>query len=1083
MKMNHITYISAGAGSGKTYTLTTFLADLISNKGVKPEDFILTTFTTAAADEFKEKARAKLYEYNNPQAAERLNQAMIGTVDSVAEKFVKEYWYRLGISPNAKVLDEDIQNFFISQNLELVITAAEKNFLKEFTEDFEIGYPFGSGKFGTNYDFWKEDVKDLMSKSKSFDTDMNENLKASLDYAESILSTWPLLYDKNDNTVFMALLDEMEVVNNASKEGPSRTGRDKKIKEYKHKFSTGAGYLTYQKFYKALGYDTGKPELAGYKNCQHYEAAGKLVAHIYDTQEVKDKVIAYIKLIFDVVNRLTEKYTKYKREQHAIDFVDMENYFLKLLNDEPEVREDIKENFRYVFVDEFQDSSPTQVKIFEQLAAIVGRDEDDNYEVTIGENTFKLHNSVWVGDFKQAIYGFRGADTALTKAVADIIKTNMAANPKQFSMHSLDKSHRSYKDLVYKTDEIFEHSFTTAFSCDDKPELTPDEVHLEYVRNQPSNYTSLRTWTLDGNADENALTLCDKLEKLVLKTGNPSKIAVLARKKNDYTDILKELKNRNIPVSVENEIDVEADEVQLVISLLRLVINPYDSYSRALVTFLTEKDFDAGKVIDSKLSFNDEYTKAKDSGAATYPEYLSDKSIIKLFMEKKTGFSSQTIHSLVESLIIELDLFNVCRNWENGEVSDLILQSIIDAAGKYEEICETSAIPPTISGYIDFITDDKNKNLKTGGSKNGITFMTIHKSKGLEWDHVILLSLKQDESEKSAFIKHNVFGVSNYHNETPTSENLYPPMILNLFPGIITGNYGIPDCISQKMISPNSERYKEQLKSLVSEVRRLWYVAITRARDTLILVKNTNRTSKPFAALELIGVPNGWDNGFIEDDDTLKDGEQYTVVPSPILSLNKVVIKDKSKRNIQPSGFKAEKLFTPVTVYKSGERISFGKVQADSNVIGSCIHDIYCVLEHKKVPETCEKVIDGYDLKDVLTDSVGIIKAWDNLMEFLKNEYGEVVSSKHEVNFTQLDDGHIVNGSIDYIYKTAKGIVLVDFKSFPGKESDIINEGKHCAANYSGQFQCYQNALEAMGENVIARLVYYPVGGLVVKLD
>lgn len=62
MEMNHVTYISAGAGSGKTYTLTTFLSELITKKGVKPEEFILTTFTEAAAAEFKEKARAKIFE-------------------------------------------------------------------------------------------------------------------------------------------------------------------------------------------------------------------------------------------------------------------------------------------------------------------------------------------------------------------------------------------------------------------------------------------------------------------------------------------------------------------------------------------------------------------------------------------------------------------------------------------------------------------------------------------------------------------------------------------------------------------------------------------------------------------------------------------------------------------------------------------------------------------------------------------------------------------------------------------------------------------------------------------------------------
>ena len=141
------------------------------------------------------------------------------------------------------------------------------------------------------------------------------------------------------------------------------------------------------------------------------------------------------------------------------------------------------------------------------------------------------------------------------------------------------------------------------------------------------------------------------------------------------------------------------------------------------------------------------------------------------------------------------------------------------------------------------------------------------------------------------------------------------------------------------------------------------------------------------------------------------------------------------------------------------------------------------------MPATCERIIEGYGLKDILNDSASIIKAWDNLTAFLKKEYGDADSATHEVpvahelNFTHNFDGHIVNGSIDYVYRTSKGTVLIDFKTFPGKESDILNEGKHCAANYSGQFLCYQKALEANGETVIARLVYYPVGGLVVALN
>lgn len=1067
MEMNHVTYISAGAGSGKTYTLTTFLSELITKKGVKPEEFILTTFTEAAAAEFKEKARAKIFECTDyeqyAQAAERLNQAMIGTVDSVSYRFVMKYWYLLGISPNLKLLDDETTKFFINQNLQNILTAEESDFLKSFVDDFEVGYSYGSDKYGKNYDFWKEDVKNIMDKSKSFDTDMSENLKASLEFANSLLGDWSLSYDKNNTKDIMALLDEFAEVNANSPEGDQRNKRDKAIKDWRHDFSNGASYLAYQSFAKAL---QGRPPLADYRNCPHFQVVLSTLSHIYDSKEVKEEIVRYIELIFDLVNRLTMKYEDYKKEHHAVDYVDIENHFLKLLDIE-EVKEDIRENFKYVFVDEFQDSSPTQVKMFEMLSAIVGRDEDDDYKIKIGNNTFSLHNSVWVGDFKQAIYGFRGADTALTKAVADIIEANMKTKPKQFSMHSLDTSYRSYQQIVDKTNEIFEYSFSGI--------LSPENVHLNHNRAQPANFDSLRTWTLNGNnASERLVDLCDRLEKLVLKTGDPSKIAVLARDKTHYEKIIDELRKRNIPVSIETEIEPSCDEVQLIIALLRLVINPYDAYSRALVTFLTEKDFDAGKVIDSKLDFCENYKKAKEKGEENLPEYLSKKTIISKFMEKKSVFSSQTIHSLVESLIIELDLFNLCRNWDSAEISDVILQALVDAAGKYEELCAASAIPPTISGYIAYISD--KKNLKSGGSKNGIVFMTIHKSKGLEWDHVILLSLKSDESEIGQFIKHEVFGVSFYHKDAPSSENLYPPMIVNLFPTIITGSYGIPQCI-QDSIQLRSSRYNQQLADLTSEVRRLWYVAITRARDILTLIKE-GRT--PYAALNLIEAPSGWEAGFIEDN--LKEGEKYVLTTPPVLSLNVQESKSHSKRNIQPSGYTTEKKFTPKTLYKSGHRIPFGKGESESNVIGSCIHDIFCVLEKNKTPEACERIIEGYELKDILNDSAAIIKAWDNLADFLKKEYGDAVSVAHELNFTQGFDGHIVNGSIDYIYRTSKGTVLIDFKTFPGKESDIINEGKHCAANYSGQFQCYQKALEANGETVIARLVYYPVGGLVVEL-
>ena len=78
--MKNVTYINASAGSGKTYTLTHTLAELISDNKVKPEQVIMTTFTVKAASEMKEEAKKVLYEKGLFEEASRLDQAMIGLV-------------------------------------------------------------------------------------------------------------------------------------------------------------------------------------------------------------------------------------------------------------------------------------------------------------------------------------------------------------------------------------------------------------------------------------------------------------------------------------------------------------------------------------------------------------------------------------------------------------------------------------------------------------------------------------------------------------------------------------------------------------------------------------------------------------------------------------------------------------------------------------------------------------------------------------------------------------------------------------------------------------------------------------------
>ena len=98
--MKNVTYINAGAGSGKTYTLTEKLAEDLSNTklNMNPSQVILTTFTELAAAEFREKARERILESkasNKLETAAQIDGAVIGTVHSMAFHFIRKFWYLL----------------------------------------------------------------------------------------------------------------------------------------------------------------------------------------------------------------------------------------------------------------------------------------------------------------------------------------------------------------------------------------------------------------------------------------------------------------------------------------------------------------------------------------------------------------------------------------------------------------------------------------------------------------------------------------------------------------------------------------------------------------------------------------------------------------------------------------------------------------------------------------------------------------------------------------------------------------------------------------------------------------------------
>ena len=102
----------------------------------------------------------------------------------------------------------------------------------------------------------------------------------------------------------------------------------------------------------------------------------------------------------------------------------------------------------------------------------------------------------------------------------------------------------------------------------------------------------------------------------------------------------------------------------------------------------------------------------------------------------------------------------------------------------------------------------------------------------------------------------------------------------------------------------------------------------------------------------------------------------------------------------------------------------------------------------------------------------------------MTNKHGASVKTYHERPFRLERKGQTIVGSIDFVWQTIEGDILVDFKTCPmGPKAVLDKESDHYAGWYAGQLDAYQDALEASGENVIKRYIYYPVSGLLVDID
>jgi hypothetical protein len=350
-------------------------------------------------------------------------------------------------------------------------------------------------------------------------------------------------------------------------------------------------------------------------------------------------------------------------------------------------------------------------------------------------------------------------------------------------------------------------------------------------------------------------------------------------------------------------------------------------------------------------------------------------------------------------------------------------------------------------------------------------------------------------------VKSSIYGVHFNYTEHPSEENPYPEVYIRVMPWIYGSRISNVDENIEQIIE-ESELFKEVKTNSLSESNRLMYVGMTRPQDVMVLAlerpaKNCHELQwlkeiglesvNPQAETDLLGVGSQFKNDTLSSQQ-LEEMENFRYKSmDEKLNTNRIPYQ-------QPLGEFARKYVSPSSLHENGELVEHydicermntgtlvGRTMADA---GDCIHQIYCGIESHIDDESyyCN-LIDSYGVKTYLTDARAIRTAWESLTSWLTEMFGLATNVYHERPFTLLRDGQVLTGSIDLVWQTKDGDILIDFKTCPmGKDAILNSDSEHYAGWYAGQLDAYTYALEAAGEKVIKRFIYYPISGMVCEI-
>jgi ATP-dependent helicase/nuclease subunit A len=1043
--MKPLTIISASAGTGKTHRLATLLSEEVSIGAVNPDCVVATTFTNKAAAELKERVRAHLLKAGRKEEAERLAFARIGTVNSICGALLSEHAFDLGISPDLSVLDDAQSELAQNRALSMVLQQGEADELAQI------------GSRIKDLD-WQEDVRRIVNLARSNNISPAELLQNAHRSKEGLLAlfgsapTPELEIEKELKAAVAVLITQAQA--KAKTRGKELKGAAEKA-ERLQKISAilQAGDCPPWSEWRWLS------DLSLAADLKDEVEPVKAIAATHERHaQLHADCARAIELVFGIAANVMGAYQDYKRAHGLIDFIDQEVQALDLLQ-RKEVRAKLQDEIDLILVDEFQDTSPLQLAIFLSLAGLA---RVGNY---------------WVGDQKQAIFGFRETDPALMDEVISVVLGGKEPE-------TLTVSRRSRPALVHLTSDLFSRAFIQDQLPRGRVAITPYETE-----DDPALGAIVEQWSLSTtkNEDDDAaiaagvkLLLDQKDQVLVRDTRQkrsravrPSDIAVLCRTNTHCKEVARALKNLSLHAVVASDGLLTTPEARLVLAGLRYWIDPDETLAAAELLRLTEYGAKPNEFLEDLLT-------AESKCLFVQSPLLSR---LRDCRDRSCDASGLMVLDEVMEMVQAREW---CLRWGDAPARLANLDSLREHACRLLA-ASTVGTPLTLLVKLQELAATQQDNKAVRLDENAVVISTWHSAKGLEWPIVVLHW--QGEQKR-------VSGLG--------------PQILSDAPTIRLDNplagrwirYWISPYGSQVKKSMFHDRLaldvpsQELTHKSLKELRRLLYVGWTRARDRVVLVSRKGKLNDTiFGLLSENGTPlleeilEG--DGFQE---ATWAGMKVRVQVRRLSLTDSVAQEAKPGEAAIPAGPKdhprawltPSKDATPVRA-TIGEPVVLGdRLKIPSNIdmhaLGNAIHGFLAadrdVLTTDQRTMLAQGLIKRWELADELS-SEQLLEVGTRFRQWVAAQWPVAIWHREMPIMYRLDGGSVIRGNCDLALEMPDGWVVIDHKSFPGTIADAKKE----AESYAPQLFAYVDAIRAAtGKDVRECFVHLSVMGIIVPI-